>query len=64
VRHQVAKYLPLAYSEDAFLGVEAKSCVPHVSERLREVSQVILFIFARDDNVIHVRENVMAHLAF
>jgi hypothetical protein len=63
VRHQVAQYLPLANSEDALLGVEAKSCVPHICERLCEVRQVVFFIFACDNDVIHVRENVAAHLA-
>jgi hypothetical protein len=53
----------LANSEDALLGVEAKSCVLHVCERLCEVNQVIFFIFACDDDVVHVRENVAAHLA-
>jgi hypothetical protein len=54
----------LANTEDALLGVETKSCVPHISERLREVGQVIFFVFARDDDVVHVCENVAAHLDF
>jgi hypothetical protein len=49
--------------EDALLGVEAKSCIPHVCERLCEVGQVILLIFAGDDDVVHIRENVPTYLA-
>jgi hypothetical protein len=64
VRHQVAKYLPLTNFEDTLLGVEPESCVPHISECLCEVGQVILFVFARDDDVVHVGENVAAYLAF
>jgi hypothetical protein len=64
VRHQVAKYLLLANSKDTLLEVEPKSCVPHISECLCEVGQVILFVFARDDDVVHVGENVAAYLAF
>jgi hypothetical protein len=54
VRHQVAQYLPLANTKDALLGVEAKSCVPHVCECLCEVSQMVFFISACDDDVVHV----------
>jgi hypothetical protein len=54
VGHQVAKYLALSNSEDALLGVEAKSCVPHISKCLREVGQVIFFVFAGDNDVVHV----------
>jgi hypothetical protein len=57
-------YLPLANSKNALLGVEAKSCVPHVSEHLREVSQVIFFIFSRNNNVVHVREKCCGPLGF
>jgi hypothetical protein len=64
VRHQVVEYLPLAGSKDTLFGVEPKSCIPHISEGFGEVGQVILFIFARDDNVVHVDENVAAYLTF
>jgi cell wall assembly regulator SMI1 len=64
VRHQVAKYLPLADSEDTLFGVEPKSCVSHISECFGEVGQVILFVFACDDNVVHVGENIAAYLTF
>jgi hypothetical protein len=57
------QYHPLANTEDALLGVEAKTCIPHVCEHFCEVGQVVFFIFACDDNVVHVRENVAAHLA-
>jgi hypothetical protein len=64
VGHQVAKYLALSNSEDALLEVEAKLCVPHISKCLCEVGQVIFFIFAGDNDVVHVCENIAAHLAF
>jgi hypothetical protein len=63
MRYQVAQYLPLADPKDALLRVEAKSCVPHVCECLCEVGQVILLIFASNDDVAHIRENVLAYLA-
>jgi hypothetical protein len=53
----------MANSEDALLGVEAKLCVPHICECLCEVDHVILFIFASDDDVVHIRENDLAYLA-
>ena len=62
MRHQVAEYLPLADSEDTLFGVEPKSCLPHIGEGFGEVDQVILFVFAHDDNVVHVGENVAAYL--
>jgi hypothetical protein len=64
VRHQVPEYLPLADPEDTLFGVEPKSCIPHIGEGFGEVVQVILFVFARDDNVVHVGENVAAYLTF
>jgi hypothetical protein len=42
---------------------KAKSCVPHVCECLCEVGQLILLIFAGNDDVVHIRENVLAYLA-
>jgi hypothetical protein len=64
VRHQVARYIPLADSEDTLFGVEPKSCIPHISECFGEVGHVILFVFAHDDDVVHVGENVAAYLTF
>ena len=64
MRHQVAQYLPPVDPKDALFRVEAKSCVSHVCERLCEVGQVIFFIFAGNDDVVHIRENVAAYLAF
>jgi hypothetical protein len=62
VQHQVTKYLPLANFEDSLLGVEPKSCIAHVGECYCEVSEVILFVFACDDDVVYVGENVVAYL--
>ena len=64
MRHQVAEYFPLADSKDTLFGVEPKSCIPHISECFGEVGQVILFVLARDNNVVHVGENVAAYLTF
>jgi hypothetical protein len=64
VRYQVTKYFPLANSKDRLLRVESEPCVAHVGECFCEIGQVILFVFAGNDNVIHVGENVVAYLAF
>jgi hypothetical protein len=52
----------MADSKDTLFGVEPKSCIPYISEGFGEVDQVILFVFARDDNVVHVGESVAAYL--
>jgi hypothetical protein len=55
---------PLADPENTFFGVEPKTRIPHISECFGEVSQVILFVLARDDNIVHVGKNVAAYLIF
>jgi hypothetical protein len=64
VRYQVTKYFPLANSEDTLLRVEPESCVAHVCKCFCKIGQVILFVFARDDNAVYISENVAADLAF
>jgi hypothetical protein len=64
MRHQVNKYLPLANPEDTLLRVGPKSCIAHIGECFCEVGQVILFVFACDDDVVYVGENVAAYLTF
>jgi hypothetical protein len=64
VRHQVTKYFPLANSEDTLLRVESESCIAHVGECFYKIGQVILFVFACNDNVVYVGENVAAYLTF
>jgi hypothetical protein len=64
VRYQVTKYFPLANSEDTLLRVEPEPCVAHVGECFYKIGQVILFVFAGNDDVVHVGVNVAADLAF
>jgi hypothetical protein len=64
VRHQVTKYLPLANSEDTLLRVEPKSCIAHIGKCFYEVGQMILFVFACDNDIVHIGENVVAYLTF
>jgi hypothetical protein len=64
VRYQVTKYFPLANSEDTLLRIEPESCFAHVGECCCKVGQVILFIFACNDNVVYIGENVAAYLTF
>jgi hypothetical protein len=64
VRHQVTKYLPLANCEDTLLRVELKLCVAHISECFYEVGHMIVFVFAHDDDVVYIGENVAAYLTF
>jgi hypothetical protein len=64
VRYYVTKYFPLANSEDTLFRVELESCIAHVGECFYEIGQVILFVFAGHDNVVHIGENVAADLAF
>jgi hypothetical protein len=54
----------LANSKDTLLRVEPEPCIAHVGECFCEIGQVILFVFASDDIVVHVGENVAADLAF
>ena len=64
MRYQVTKYFPLANFEDTLLRIETESCVAHVGECFCKIGQVILFVFARDDNAVYISENVAADLAF
>jgi hypothetical protein len=64
VRHQVTKYLPLANSEDTLLRVELNSCIVHIGACFYDVGHVIPFVFACDDDVVYVGENVAAYLTF
>jgi hypothetical protein len=64
VRYQVIKYFPLANSEDALLRIQLESCVVHVGECFCKIGQLSLFVFACDDNVVYVGENVAAYLTF
>jgi hypothetical protein len=54
----------LTNSKDTLLRVESESFIAHVGECFCEISQVILFVFACDDNVVYVGENVAAYLTF
>jgi hypothetical protein len=64
VRYQITKYFPLANSEDTLLRIEPESCVAHVGECFCKVDQVILFVFACNDIVVYIGENVAAYLTF
>jgi hypothetical protein len=64
VRYQVAKFFALVNSEDTLLRVELESCVTHVCKCFCDINQVFLFVFACDDNVVYVSENIATDLAF
>lgn len=49
-------------AQDTLFWVEPESSLPHVSESLCQVCQVISFAFACDDDVIDIGEYVSANL--
>jgi hypothetical protein len=58
-RYYVSQNLAPVDAEDAFFWVEPESGLSHVSKRLR---QVVDFVFASDDDVVDIGENVSANL--
>jgi hypothetical protein len=48
--------------EDTFFWVEPESGLSHVSKHLRQICQVVDFVFASDDDVVDIGENVSANL--
>jgi hypothetical protein len=59
VRYKVTEYLALSNSEYAFLWVQV-----HVGECLCEVGKMVFFVFAHNDYVVNISENVATHLTF
>jgi hypothetical protein len=64
MRYKVTKYFALSKSEYALLRVQAKSSFMHIGECFYEVRKMVFFVFARNDYIINICENVAAHLVF
>jgi hypothetical protein len=61
-RDEAAQNFALMHTEDAFGRVQLKIDSSHVHEGLSQVLDVVFLLFAEDNDVVYIGENISADL--